>query len=83
MSCAWCWSELKALESFHHPDKVRIYNLQVDMRGVVKDGNKKAPTVGYFEIMNTEPSIIALDYVLLLSGYNLNVHRVHNWTVVF
>ena len=33
-------------------DKIRIYNLQVDMRGIVKDGNKKAPTVGYFEIQN-------------------------------
>lgn len=30
--------------------KVRIYNLQVDMRGIVKEGNKFAPTVGYFEI---------------------------------
>ena len=31
-------------------EKIRIYNLQVDMRGVVKIGNKKAPTVGYFEV---------------------------------
>lgn len=31
-------------------DKIRIYNLQVDMRGVVRDGTKEAPTVGYFEI---------------------------------
>jgi inner membrane protein len=31
-------------------DKIRIYNLQVDMRGIVTTGNKKAPTVGYFEI---------------------------------
>lgn len=31
-------------------DKIRIYNLQVDMRGIVKDGEKKAPTVGYFEV---------------------------------
>jgi inner membrane protein len=30
--------------------KKRIYNLQVDMRGVVFDGNKKVPTVGYFEV---------------------------------
>jgi len=31
-------------------EKIRIYNLQVDMRGIVKNGLKKAPTVGYFEI---------------------------------
>lgn len=31
-------------------EKIRIYNLQVDMRGIVKIGNKKAPTAGYFEI---------------------------------
>ncbi len=29
-------------------EKIRIYNLQVDMRGIVEDGNVKAPTVGYF-----------------------------------
>ena len=34
-----------------HNDKIRIYNLQVDMRGVVEDENGKAPTVGYFEIV--------------------------------
>ena len=33
-------------------EKIRIYNLQVDMRGVVKIGNKKAPTLGYFEVSN-------------------------------
>lgn len=33
-------------------EKIRIYNLQVDMRGVIKDGGKKAPTAGYFEISN-------------------------------
>lgn len=32
--------------------KIRIYNLQVDMRGVVRTGNKKAPTAGYFELSN-------------------------------
>ena len=32
--------------------KIRIYNLQVDMRGIVKIGNKKAPTAGYFEVSN-------------------------------
>lgn len=32
--------------------KIRIYNLQVDMRGIVKTGNKKAPTAGYFEVSN-------------------------------
>jgi inner membrane protein len=31
-------------------EKIRIYNLQVDMRGIVKEGDQKAPTVGYFEI---------------------------------
>ena len=30
--------------------KIRIYNLQVDMRGIIKTGNKKAPTAGYFEV---------------------------------
>ena len=29
-------------------EKIRIYNLQVDMRGIVRDGTKKAPTAGYF-----------------------------------
>lgn len=29
--------------------KIRIYNLQVDMRGTVNFGDKKAPTLGYFE----------------------------------
>jgi len=31
-------------------EKLRIYNLQVDMRGIFYDGNTKAPTAGYFEI---------------------------------
>lgn len=31
-------------------EKIRIYNLQVDMRGILKIGNKKVPTAGYFEI---------------------------------
>jgi inner membrane protein len=31
-------------------DKLRFYNLQVDMRGIVQDGEIKAPTVGYFVI---------------------------------
>ena len=31
-------------------DKIRVYNLQVDMRGIYKEGNYKAPTLGYFEI---------------------------------
>ncbi|MGH1434910.1 MAG: metal-dependent hydrolase [Lewinella sp.] len=31
-------------------EKIRIYNLQVDMRGIVKEGETKAPTMGYFEI---------------------------------
>ena len=33
-------------------DKIRIYNLQVDMRGIIKTENIKAPTAGYFEIEN-------------------------------
>jgi inner membrane protein len=33
-------------------EKIRIYNLQVDMRGIIKIGDKKAPTAGYFEISN-------------------------------
>lgn len=31
-------------------ETIRVYNLQVDMRGIVKQQNKKAPTVGYFEL---------------------------------
>jgi len=31
-------------------DKVRVYNLQIDMRGIKKEGNKTLPTAGYFEI---------------------------------
>ncbi|MFT5169132.1 MAG: inner membrane protein, partial [Saprospiraceae bacterium] len=31
-------------------DKIRFYNLQVDMRGIVNNGDTKAPTAGYFEI---------------------------------
>ncbi len=31
-------------------EKIRIYNLQVDMRGIVKYEGKKAPTAGYFEV---------------------------------
>ena len=31
-------------------DKISIYNLQVDMRGIVREGDTKAPTMGYFEI---------------------------------
>ncbi|MDB4728225.1 metal-dependent hydrolase [Saprospiraceae bacterium] len=33
-------------------EKIRIYNLQVDMRGIVTVENKKAPTIGYFEVTN-------------------------------
>ena len=33
-------------------ENIIIYNLQVDMRGIVKVGDKKAPTVGYFEVSN-------------------------------
>ena len=32
--------------------KIRIYNLQVDMRGIKTFGDKKVPTAGYFEILN-------------------------------
>ena len=31
-------------------EAIRIYNLQVDMRGIIKNETQKAPTVGYFEI---------------------------------
>lgn len=33
---------------------IRIYNLQVDTRGVVDQGTWKAPTLGYFEISNLD-----------------------------
>jgi inner membrane protein len=33
---------------------IRVYNLQVDMRGVVHDGDTDAPTRGYFEITPRE-----------------------------
>ena len=33
-------------------DKIRIYNLQVDMRGVTNKDGKKVPTLGYFEVSN-------------------------------
>ena len=33
-------------------DTLRIYNLQVDMRGIIKSKGIKAPTAGYFEIYN-------------------------------
>ena len=33
-------------------DTIRIYNLQVDMRGIVVLDNRKVPTSGYFEIYN-------------------------------
>ena len=33
-------------------DTVRVYNLQVDMRGATMEGNIKVPTVGYFKIVN-------------------------------
>ncbi len=31
-------------------EKIRFYNLQVDMRGIIHTGDLKAPTAGYFEI---------------------------------
>ncbi|MCB0761921.1 MAG: hypothetical protein KDC12_10400, partial [Flavobacteriales bacterium] len=41
-------------KGFYTVDKVngsiRIYNLQVDMRGIIDDGGNKAPTHGYFEV---------------------------------
>jgi len=33
-------------------EKIRVFNLQVDMRGIVHDGEKYVPTVGYFELFN-------------------------------
>jgi len=35
-------------------DKIRFYNLQVDMRGIFNNGDIKAPTFGYFEITSKE-----------------------------
>ena len=32
-------------------DEIRFYNLQVDMRGIVHEAGKKAPTAGYFLII--------------------------------
>ncbi len=32
-------------------EKIRFYNLQVDMRGIVDEGGTKAPTAGYFVII--------------------------------
>lgn len=31
-------------------DNIRVYNLQVDMRGIIREENKTFPTAGYFEI---------------------------------
>jgi inner membrane protein len=31
---------------------IRIFNLQVDMRGIIKNGDRKVPTAGYFEVIN-------------------------------
>ncbi len=31
-------------------ENIRFYNLQVDMRGIINNGDLKAPTAGYFEI---------------------------------
>lgn len=39
-------------------DKIRIYNLQVDMRGIVHTENKKAPTVGYFEVSTKKEKVV-------------------------
>lgn len=38
--------------------KIRVYNLQVDMRGVVRNGEKKVPTVGYFELWKEDGKTI-------------------------
>jgi len=38
-------------------DKIRIFNLQVDMRGVVNDKKHFAPTIGYFEISKQADNI--------------------------
>ena len=35
-------------------ESIRVYNLQIDMRGVVKTDNIKAPTRGYFEISHLD-----------------------------
>jgi len=48
-------------------DKIRIYNLQVDMRGIYKDEKTKAPTMGYFEI-----TIHSNDVFTFSSGTHVN-----------
>ena len=30
--------------------KIRFFNLQVDMRGIIKNDSVKVPTAGYFEL---------------------------------
>ena len=43
-------------------DKIRLYSLQVDMRGVKQIGNYKAPTAGYFEISSKDDGSYKLKY---------------------
>ena len=33
-----------------YQEKIRFFNLQVDMRGIIKTDSSKAPTAGYFEL---------------------------------
>ncbi|MBP9794143.1 MAG: metal-dependent hydrolase [Flavobacterium sp.] len=35
-------------------NQVRIYNLQVDMRGIISDGTKLVPTAGYFTLQTKQ-----------------------------
>ncbi|WP_053002440.1 metal-dependent hydrolase [Kordia jejudonensis] len=39
-------------------DTIRVYNLQVDMRGIVIEGNQKVPTVGYFKIVRQNGTFV-------------------------
>lgn len=39
--------------------KIRVYNLQVDMRGTVHEGEVKYPTVGYFELEQMADGVVS------------------------
>ncbi|WP_310555086.1 metal-dependent hydrolase [Flavobacterium sp.] len=43
-------------------DKIRLYSLQVDMRGVKQIGKYKAPTAGFFEITSNPDKSYKLQY---------------------
>ena len=43
-------------------DTIRVYNLQVDMRGMVLDRNPHAPTKGYFEFIRNDEGVYSYGY---------------------